>query len=588
MHRRELLRVLTITGGVGVAGCSGFTPASPESAPRESSSETGTPSPVETPPVSPTHRDTATPTDDPPPATPDGFGSAVAIDSDTALVGAAEDAHPNGERAGSAYVFERSSDGWKQALKLVPDDGGTGNQFGAAVALSGDTALIGAPEDENPNGRGAGSAYVFTRADGTWAQRAKLSADSGKLDGHFGSSVALDGVTALVGAPGDGYRDEGTTGAAYLFKGTNGDWSQRLHLTPEESVSGDAFGHAVALSDGKALIGAPFDDEPNGKWSGSVYIPEGIEWSRWTKIIPTDGQEREMFGYAVSLSGGTALVGARGYAAIPGRVHAKGSAYVFTHNTGQWSQAARLTPPDGPAFGVGTAVDVDAETALVGEFVISDVVGHYSTARAHVFERTNGDWTHQSTFDHESDQRDDFFGRAVGLSGDSALVGAPDTDDYMGTEGSTHLFERAASEWSRPLVFTADGVQATPLPTPTPTRTLSTADCADVPADEDFDFVDVDNKTVAAGTTTTITGTFRNPFLHPVTDVGIVFNPPSEEWEIESLDTPLHRVESQGAEAIEFTVKAPESAGGEYDIELEVTTGFCSYTRRNTVLITVD
>jgi hypothetical protein len=589
MKRRELLRTLVVSGGVGLAGCSGFRAESPESDPREGGSETGTPSTVETPSPSATLRDTATPTNEPPPATPDGFGSAVALDGHAALVGAAEDANPNGERAGAAYLFERTTDGWKRDVTLVPDDGDTGDGFGAAVALSGDAALVGAPENEDPNGRDGGSAYLFERTDGTWTQRAKLAAGSGASVGAFGASVALEGDTALVGAPGDGYQDEGTPGAAYLFEEIDGDWSHGRRLTPGGSVSGDAFGHAVALSDGTALIGAPFDDEPNGEWGGSVYVLGGSEWSRWTKIAPKEGTERETFGCAVALSGGTALLGARGDAAIPGTVYAEGSAYVFTRMAGEWSQAARLTPPDGRDFGFGTAVAVDDDTALVGEFVISDVAGHYSTARAHVFERATGDWTHRSRFDHESDQRDDFFGRAVGLSGDAALVGAPDTDDYMGTEGSTHLFEREGGQWSRSLLFTADGVRTTPLPTstPTPTRTLSTADCSDTP-DDDLHFVAVADRTVAAGTTTTITGTFRNPLLHPVTNVEIVFDPPGEDWEIESLDTPLHRVESQGAEAIEFTVTAPVTASGEYDVELRVTTGFCSYTRTESVSVSVE
>lgn len=590
MNRRELLQALMLTGGVGLAGCTGFSPRSPASTPEEGGSEMGTPSPVETTLDSPSNRATATPPTEPPPATPDAFGSAVAIDGDTALVGAAEDPDPNGHRAGSAYVFERASNGWTRAVKLVPDDGDPGDTFGTSVALADETALIGAPGDEDPTGRDGGSAYVFTRADGTWTQRATLAAEGGESDGGFGVSVALAGDTALVGAPGDDPRDESTTGAAYLFEEANGGWSHRRRLSPEESVSGDAFGHAVALSDGTALVGAPFDDEPHGEWGGSVYAIEGVEWSQWTKLAPTNGQEREMFGYSVSLSGETALVGARGDAAIPGQVYAEGSAYVITRMSGEWSQTGRLTPPDGPRFGFGTSVEIDGETALVGAFVISDVAGEYSTARAHVFERATGDWPHQSTFEHDSDQRDDFFGRAVGLSRDVALVGAPDTDEYMGTEGSTHVFERADGQWSRSLVFTADGVQATPLPTstPTPTKALSAEDCSDGPADADIEYVDVDDGTVVAGTTTTITGTLRNPHLHPVTDVEITLDLPSEEWEIESRDTPLHRVEPQGAEAIAVTVTVPESASGEYEIGVHVTTGFCSYSRTDTVSISVE
>lgn len=136
---------------------------------------TPTPTPTLTPRLeqnTPTPTSTSTPT---PTATPipqreqkisngdggDHFGFSVALDGDTALVGAHFDEHPNSSGAGSAYVFTRSGSRWTQQAKLAPEDGDDGDHFGWAVALDGDTALVGARDDEHPNGFAAGSAYVF-------------------------------------------------------------------------------------------------------------------------------------------------------------------------------------------------------------------------------------------------------------------------------------------------------------------------------------------------------------------------------------------------------------------------------------------
>ena len=219
----------------------------------------------------------------------DRFGYSVAVSSDgtTALVGACKDADPNGKWSGSAYVFDTSGGSWSQQAKLTPDDGDTDDAFGWSVALSGDgtTALVGAFGDEDPNGEQAGSAYVFEATDGSWDQQAKLSADNGTPEDWFGRSVAVssDGTTALVGAeneidiadPGEGMG----TGSTYVFTATDGSWSQRATLTldgdsgnstPDDVDRGDQFGNSVAVSsDGTtALIGDRRDDFA----AGAAYV----------------------------------------------------------------------------------------------------------------------------------------------------------------------------------------------------------------------------------------------------------------------------------------------------------------------------
>ena len=103
---------------------------------------------------------------------------------------------------GSAYVFTRSGTTWTQQAKLTASDGAADDYFGYSVALSGDTALVGAYWDDVGANYDQGSAYVFTRSGTTWTQQAKLTASDGAAGDHFGHSVALSGDTALVGATG--------------------------------------------------------------------------------------------------------------------------------------------------------------------------------------------------------------------------------------------------------------------------------------------------------------------------------------------------------------------------------------------------
>jgi len=205
---------------------------------------------------------------------------AMAGDGPTAIVGAPEDEDPNGTAAGSAYVFSRGDGTWSEEAKLSASDGDSDDLFGFSVAVSGDgsTALLGAPGDEDPNGTAAGSAYVFSRGDGTWIEGAKLSASDGDSDDLFGGSVAMagDGSTALLGAPVDEEPNGDLAGSAYVFSRADGTWSEKAKLSASDGDSNDGFGFSVAVSgDGStALLGAPADEEPNGTAAGSAYVFE--------------------------------------------------------------------------------------------------------------------------------------------------------------------------------------------------------------------------------------------------------------------------------------------------------------------------
>lgn len=136
-------------------------------------------------------------------AAEDNFGFAVALDGDTAVIGAWLDNTDAGTDAGSAYVFTRAGTVWSQQAKLLATDGAPDDVFGYSVAVKGDTAIIGSPGDSTSAGNTAGSAYVFTRSGAAWTQRTKLEADDAAADDGLGFAVALDGDTAVVSASTD-------------------------------------------------------------------------------------------------------------------------------------------------------------------------------------------------------------------------------------------------------------------------------------------------------------------------------------------------------------------------------------------------
>ena len=315
----------------------------------------------------------------------DRFGWSVAVDGDTAVAGAYLD-DDNGSESGSAYVFTRESGVWSQGAKLTPSDGASGDRFGWSVAVDGDTAVAGAYLDDD-NGSDSGSAYVFTRESGVWSQSAKLTASDGAAGDRFGESVAVDGDTAVVGAYLDD--DNGSdSGSAYVFTRESGVWSQSTKLTPSDGAAGDGFGVSVAVDGDTAVVGAVYDDD-NGSDSGSAYVftRESGVWSQSAKLTASDGAWEDWFGRSVAVDGDTAVAGAV-YDDDNGS--SSGSAYVFTRESGVWSQSAKLTASDGASGDwFGRSVAVDGDTAVAGA-VFDDHNGTWSGS-AYLFDIQ--DWT---------------------------------------------------------------------------------------------------------------------------------------------------------------------------------------------------
>jgi FG-GAP repeat len=266
----------------------------------------------------------------------DGFGYAVALEGDTLVVGSdGEDG--SGTDRGAVYVFYRDrggADNWGQVAKLTAGDPQDVDQFGFAVALSGDVIVVGAPGDDG-NGIARGSAYVFSRDLGgadAWGQLKKIGASDAADDVWFGTSVALDGTVAVVGAAWDDAN--GTNrGAAYIFaRGQGGadNWGELKKLTASDGGNSDLFGYAVAVDGSFIVVGAAWNDG-GGSERGQAYVffrDEGgtDNWGELQRLRAGDGANEDHFGFAVRVDGLTILAGATGE---DGEGVDRGAAYMF-------------------------------------------------------------------------------------------------------------------------------------------------------------------------------------------------------------------------------------------------------------------
>lgn len=236
----------------------------------------------------------------------DRFGYWLSLDADTLLIGSPQD-DDKGTGSGSAYVYTRSGGSWSQQAKLVPADGAAGDQFAYSVSLSGNTAIIGSVYDDD-KGSESGSAYLYVRVGGAWSLQAKIVPSDGAAGDQFGVAVSVSGNTAIIGSQLDD--DMGTnSGAAYAYVRSGTSWAQQAKIVPSDGGVSSLFGTSASIEGDTVIIGANSDDD-KGASSGSAYTYKraGSAWLLQTKLLAPDGAAHDNFGFAVSLSGDIAIV----------------------------------------------------------------------------------------------------------------------------------------------------------------------------------------------------------------------------------------------------------------------------------------
>jgi hypothetical protein len=377
----------------------------------------------------------------------DNFGYSVGISGNTAIVGAWNDDRPaaQGEDTGSAYIFRSDIAGnWVQTEKLHANDAMPGNSFGSSVAIDGNSAVIGALFKG-----GSGGAYIF-RDDGSgdWIQADILAANDAASGDEFGYSAAISGNTAVVGA----WKHDSAAGAAYVFRDNGlGDWTQIGKLVADDAMAGDHFGVSVAISGTTALVGSYFDSNASGAVGGAVYVFEevGGTWTQVDKLLAGDASSGKQFGASVALSGTTAVIGATGDAT---QGPFAGAAYIFERDESMmWQEVDKLTAGDGEGNDLfGFSVGISGNNALVGAY--QDNERGLASGSAYRFsEETPGNWSEVEKLSANDGASGDALGYSVGISGGVGIVGAALNNSAATDAGAAYLFDtvRIAGDYNR-------------------------------------------------------------------------------------------------------------------------------------------
>ena len=468
----------------------------------------------------------------------DGFGYSVATDGDLIVVGAPnEDSNASGvngdgsndtaPESGAAYVFRRVSEVWVFEAYLKASNPGAGDNFGANVAVSGNTIVVGA-EFEDGLGTGvnppandllsnSGAAYIFTFAAGSWTQTAYLKASNAGVSDQFGSAVAISGNKVLVTAVledsnatdvgGNQANNTGSnSGAAYIFSRTGLVWSQEAYLKASNTAAGDFFGFSAALAGNVAVIGATQEDSAatgvNGDGTDNsaaasgaayVYVLGGGGWAFDAYLKASNTGASDNFGASVAASGTTILVGAPGEdssaTGIGGNeasnsLTGSGACYAFEWSGGVWAQQAYIKASNsgaGDAF--GGAVAANAGVAVVGapmedsNAVIIDGLQSNNAApnsgAAYSFLYSASSWGQEAYLKPKNTGSSDGFGASVATSDGLLLVGAAledsistaintlDADNSSPDSGAAYTFDHILG--MDPVVLLNDPAPGMPI-----------------------------------------------------------------------------------------------------------------------------
>jgi FG-GAP repeat len=322
-----------------------------------------------------------------------------------------------------AYVLPITPAPPAQQAKLTASDGSPGVQFGSSVALSGLTALVGSPFSST------GSAYVFARSGLTWTQQAELTAADATPSEQFGGAVALSGSTAVVGAIGQ----KMNTGAAYVFVRTGTTWTQQAELNASDGAQLDSFGVSVAMSGSTVVVGAYGKNSNTG--SAYVFVRTGTTWTQQAELTASDIGTGAYFGVSAAVSGSTAVIGAGE------RGSTSQAAYVFVRSGTTWTQQAKLIGSDTVAHdSFGSAVALSGSTAVVGAF------DHAQNGAAYVFVRSGTAWTQQAELTASNGAPRDYFGLSVAVEQSTAVIGAVGKNSVA---GAAYVFTRSGTSWSQ-------------------------------------------------------------------------------------------------------------------------------------------
>jgi hypothetical protein len=400
----------------------------------------------------------------------DFYGYSVSVSDQWAVVGAyMERENVSGGAtltgAGSAYILRKDGNTWVQHQKIVASDRAANDFFGYSVAIHGNYIIVGAyQEDENELGSGTmgntGSVYIFHNNSGTWSQVQKICAADRSTDDFFGCSLAINGDWIIVGAYQEDENEIGgapisSAGSAYIFKNNAGIWSQQQKIVASDRSAADFFGYSVAICDNYAIVGAYSEDEDalglnTALGAGSAYIFKNNagSWNQIKKIVHSDREASDYFGFSVDITDEYAVIGAYGEQSESGAV------YVFKNNLDSWAQSAKLIASDranSDRFGYSVATHND-QIVVGASLEDHDALGENpltNPGSAYVFKNISDVWTQVQKIVASDRGGSDNYGVSVSIFDNQIICGAHNEDHdanggvFLSNSGSVYFYRNS-------------------------------------------------------------------------------------------------------------------------------------------------
>ena len=326
--------------------------------------------------------------------------------------------------------------------KLTASDASGLAYFGSSVALDGNVAVVGA-HFEGGAGFWAGAAYVFRHNGTQWVEEQKLTGGDTEAFDFFGAAVAVENDVIVVGAPGDG----GETGSAYVFGYNGTTWMEEQKLTLSETSLG--FGAPLSLDGNVLLVGEPADDDacPSvflcRSGAAHVYRYNGAAWAHEQKLTASDAEEDDTFGASLDVCGDVAIIGARKEDNV--RID-QGAAYVFRYDGVAWTEEQKLEASDGASLDFfGKAVGICSDRAVVGAY--RDIHSGILSGSVYQFDFDGTTWLETQKLVPGDAADDDQFGVSLWLEGDSLLVGSFGDGEFFARAGAAYVYRHDGVTW---------------------------------------------------------------------------------------------------------------------------------------------
>lgn len=351
----------------------------------------------------------------------DNFGKSVAVSGNYSIIGAWTD-DERGPEAGAAYIYFRAdekTDHWVLKDRLLASDGEAFNNFGGKVAIEGDYAYVTAQGNDDF----AGAVYVFKRqeeSNNTWKEVQKITASDKSSGDYFGTSITVNNGQMAVGAYGED--DKGrSAGAVYTYELVQDEWRFDTKILDQEGAANDRFGSSVALDENTLIVGASRDNK-----AGSIVVFEkkDARWNQTLKIFSSDGKAKDRFGCSLALSGDYLAVGADGAEGFMGAVYIFEKNLGGSNN---WGEIKKIQPMDADTDDrFGKTIAMSGEYLLAGSE--GHEMGMGATYLFRKDKEGKNQWGLANKMNAMDGSPRDLFGSSVAMSGEDIFIGAYQSD----------------------------------------------------------------------------------------------------------------------------------------------------------------